>query len=102
MTRPDTTLKILKPVLGNQVWNNVTELLECLYFPPCVGTYGVMDISSLEMDTATCTRLFAFHIAKGINPTILLPTMSKIVGQNGIFSLGMATGLEEKFCIQTY
>ena len=45
-------------------------------------------------------RLFAFHIAliplgNGMNPIILPPAMSKIVGQTGLFSLSMATSLRE-------
>ena len=31
-----------------------------------------------------------------MNQTILLPSMGKIEGLNGLFSLGMATGLEGK------
>ena len=34
-----------------------------------------------------------------MNPTPLAPAMGKIVGQNGVFSLGMATGLERKLSI---
>ena len=35
-------------------------------------------------------------LGKGINPTILSPTIGKIVVQTGLFSLGMATSLGEK------
>ena len=47
------------------------------------------------------TRFFAFHFSlipldKGINPTILPPALSKIVGQTRLFSCGMATSLEGK------
>ena len=42
--------------------------------------------------------LFAFHIVleKNMNPIILPPAMSKIVGETVLFNLGMATGLEEE------
>ena len=48
-------------------------------------------------------RLIAFHIALiPMNPIILPPTMSKIVGQTRFFSLGEATSLGEgKLWIQT-
>ena len=37
-----------------------------------------------------------------MNPTILLPAMSKILGDTGPFSLSIATGLEGKLWVQTF
>ena len=55
------------------------------------------------LDEAVCISHSANILEKGMNPTILPPSMGNIVGQTGLFSLGMATGLGEgKHWIQTY
>ena len=63
------------------------------------------------MDTATQVQILDTSISilrgtnnleKGMNPTNLTSAMSKIVGQSGLFSFGMATDLGEgKVWIQT-
>ena len=43
-----------------------------------------------------------YTMGTSMNPTILLPAIGKIVGQAGLFNLGMATSLGEgKLWIQT-
>ena len=37
-----------------------------------------------------------YTLGKSTHPTILLPAMGKIVGQIGVFKLGMATGLGKR------
>ena len=63
------------------------------------------------MDTATRVQILDYTVCishsadisgKGMNPTILLPSMGKIVGHSDLFSLGMATDLEAKLLNQTY
>ena len=55
------------------------------------------------LDKAVCISHSANTLRKSINPTILLlPVMSKIVGQSVLFNFGMATSLREgKVWIQT-
>ena len=38
----------------------------------------------------------AYTLEKGMNPSILLPVMGKIVGKTQLFDLGMATDLGEE------
>ena len=46
-------------------------------------------------DEAVCISHSVNTFEKAVNPTILPPAMSKIVGQIGLFSLGMVTGAGE-------
>ena len=47
------------------------------------------------LDKAVCISHNVNILGKGMNLIIPPPAIGKIVGQTGIFNLGMATGLEE-------
>ena len=47
------------------------------------------------LDRAVCISLSANTLEKGMNPTILPPDIGKIIGQNGLFSILMASSLGE-------
>ena len=47
------------------------------------------------LDEADCISYSTNTLGKGMNPVILPPSMGKIVGQTGFFSLGEATSLGE-------
>ena len=46
-------------------------------------------------DEFVCISHSAVILGKGMNPTILSPTIGKIAEQTGFFKLGMATSLGE-------
>ena len=54
------------------------------------------------LDKAVCISHGTYILEKGINPTILLPALCKIVGQTGLFNLVMATGLGGKILNSAY
>ena len=47
------------------------------------------------LDKADCISNCTNTLGKGVNPTILSPTMDKIVGQTSFFNLGIAISLGE-------
>ena len=57
-----------------------------------------MDIANRVqiLDEAVCISHSTNTFRKGSNPTILLLTKSKMVGQSGLFNVGMTSGLGER------
>ena len=62
-------------------------------------THGVMDIivgnGHIDSSNPVSISRSTNTVGKGMNPISLPPAISKIVGQTGLFSLSMATGLEK-------
>ena len=49
----------------------------------------------MKVDMPLIKETNTVTLGKTINPTILHPSMVKLVGKNALFNLGMATSLEE-------
>ena len=56
---------------------------------------GYWELSSNPGQGFVCIPHSVNTLGKGINLTVLPPTMGKIVRQNGFFCFGMATSLRE-------